>query len=131
MTVTQSPRPTVAPSPSTTVLTTNCPVGLPDGRVITALLPTEPLTVGIGDAEETAAGTDGAELVGAGDGPLFTEELLLHAASSASIGRSTSNPALRRTGTVPHCRSHLRISKRDQSRAGPPRHRGGRGRPAG
>ncbi|MFE9421418.1 hypothetical protein ACFYNO_00485 [Kitasatospora sp. NPDC006697] len=99
--------------------------------MITALLPTAPLTIGIGEADPTADGTEGAELVGAGDGPLFTGDLLLHAASNAIIGTSTSKPALRRTGAVPHCRSHLRIVKRDQNKTGVPRHRGGRGTPAG
>jgi hypothetical protein len=60
------------------------------------LLPTDPLTTGIGDAEPTGVGTDGADEVGAGEGPLFTGELLLHAASS-TIGNTTSIPALRRT----------------------------------
>ncbi|GAA1218892.1 hypothetical protein GCM10009665_06170 [Kitasatospora nipponensis] len=79
------------------MLTTNWPLGCPGGSVITALLPTSPLTVGIGEAEATGLGTAGAELVGAGEGPLFTGELLLQAAST-SIGRTTSRPAVRRTG---------------------------------
>ncbi|GAB2742200.1 hypothetical protein GCM10010442_73050 [Kitasatospora kifunensis] len=61
-----------------------------------AFLPNSPLTIGIGEAEPTGAGTLGEALVGATDGPLFAVVPLLQAAST-SIGRSTSNPALRRT----------------------------------
>ncbi len=94
--MTQSPLLTVARSPSLSVLITNCPLGCPAGSVMVALLPKLPSTVGIGAASLTGAGTVGAALDADGDTSAGAFEPLLQATSS-SMGRATSKPAVRRT----------------------------------